>query len=259
MSLKIPNKSRKKPNLTLSTAHALRDESDDLPKTPSMKFSDVRFDANLNHVEDMTTVVENELYMGNSIAAQDYELLKQNGITLLINCTDTETKPLDDRFKYHVVSLKDATNEDIAQYFALINDMITREIKTNHGRVFIYCTAGISRSVAIVLPYLMKELGYSLREAFLYVQSRRPIIAPNLKYFAALVQLEKELTGANTLSLYEYSLYYAGAATIEDLKQGPETLLAGKTPIYERVNILMEECGTDYDKLVDELLKITGH
>jgi atypical dual specificity phosphatase len=255
----IPTTSRtkKKPALTLTTTHTLRVDTDDQPKTPSLTFSDERFDSVINHVEDMTTITEDELYMGNSIAAKDNALLNDNGITLLINCTDT-TEIHQGDIKYHAMNLKDANNEDIAQHFTATIAMISNEIKHN-GRAFVYCTAGISRSVAIVIPYMMKEKGYTLREAFLDVQRRRPIIAPNLKYFAAMVQFEKDLYGKNTLSLYEYSLYYAGAATIDDLKQGQERMLAGKTPIFLKVNALMEDCGGDYDRLVNELLKLTGH
>jgi hypothetical protein len=57
-------------------------------------------------------------------------------------------------------------------------------------RVLVHCYAGISRSATVVLAYLIKYQGMSLREAWAHTQKRRPIINPNEGFQAHLKLFE---------------------------------------------------------------------
>jgi protein-tyrosine phosphatase len=43
----------------------------------------------------------------------------------------------------------------------------------------VHCLAGVSRSVSLVLAFLIKHQGFSYNQAFDFVKSRRKIIHPN--------------------------------------------------------------------------------
>jgi hypothetical protein len=57
-------------------------------------------------------------------------------------------------------------------------------------RVLVHCYAGVSRSATVVLSYLLKYEGMSLRQAWEHVQQRRPIINPNAGFVAHLKLFE---------------------------------------------------------------------
>lgn len=56
-----------------------------------------------------------------------------------------------------------------------------------------HCRAGQSRSVTVVLAYLMRALRWSVTQAYNYVQRRRPAMSPNLGFMGHLSQYEMVL------------------------------------------------------------------
>ena len=62
--------------------------------------------------------------------------------------------------------------------------------KREHKAVYIHCTAGLSRSPAIVLGLLIIRFGLTLREAWTYLRARRPAVYPQPCYFRQLQSIE---------------------------------------------------------------------
>lgn len=79
----------------------------------------------------------------------------------------------------------------LIEYLSLF--LPTDEIKTKGGRVFVHCHAGISRSATVCIAYLMQHKKVSMTDAYKYVQSRRPIISPNLGFMGQLMVHQKNL------------------------------------------------------------------
>ncbi len=75
------------------------------------------------------------------------------------------------------VPADDHESFDISRYFnqaaGFINDCLQ---KTN---IMVHCLAGVSRSVSLVLAYLIKHRNMSYSSAYERVKSRRRIIHPN--------------------------------------------------------------------------------
>jgi hypothetical protein len=71
--------------------------------------------------------------------------------------------------------------------------------------VLVHCAAGANRSATVVLSYLMRDLGLSLREAFARLYAARPIIGPHRTLCQRLLELERALLGrhTNSISLWE--------------------------------------------------------
>ena len=66
--------------------------------------------------------------------------------------------------------------------------------------VLVHCIQGISRSVSIVIAYLMVFRRMSLRAAYDLVRSQRPRAHPNPGFILQLLTLEQQTFGHTTLS-----------------------------------------------------------
>lgn len=80
-------------------------------------------------------------------------------------------------------------------------DIIEAALQSNNGtgKILVHCSAGISRSPAVVAAYLMKHHDMSLRTALGQIVRARPQASPNPGFLQELKELELELRG--TLSL----------------------------------------------------------
>lgn len=58
------------------------------------------------------------------------------------------------------------------------------------GKVLVHGNAGISRSAALVIAYLMETFGVKYRDAFSHVQERRFCINPNVGFVHQLQEYE---------------------------------------------------------------------
>ena len=66
-------------------------------------------------------------------------------------------------------------------------------VHSKGGRVFVHCHAGISRSATVCIAYLMQQQKLTVDEAYKFVQSKRPIISPNLGFMGQLMAFQKSL------------------------------------------------------------------
>ena len=74
--------------------------------------------------------------------------------------------------------------------------VFTDAVKSNGGKVFVHCQAGISRSATVCIAYIMQSKKMSLKEAYKFVKSKRPIISPNLNFMGQLTEYQKTLEGS---------------------------------------------------------------
>eukprot|EP00008_Paramoeba_atlantica_P005094 CAMPEP_0201481686 /NCGR_PEP_ID=MMETSP0151_2-20130828/5955_1 /ASSEMBLY_ACC=CAM_ASM_000257 /TAXON_ID=200890 /ORGANISM="Paramoeba atlantica, Strain 621/1 / CCAP 1560/9" /LENGTH=115 /DNA_ID=CAMNT_0047864011 /DNA_START=217 /DNA_END=564 /DNA_ORIENTATION=- len=95
-----------------------------------------------------------------------------------------------DRLQYLNHDLMDLSVENILPCFSQESfDFIDRGIES--GGVLVHCMKGKSRSASMVLAYLMRENGWSLKETLDYVQEKRPLVQPNEGFLEQLRQFEK--------------------------------------------------------------------
>lgn len=69
----------------------------------------------------------------------------------------------------------------------------TDSVKARHGRVFVHCYAGVSRSATVCIAYIMKLYRQGLTSAYDYVKCRRPCISPNLHFMGQLLKFDQQL------------------------------------------------------------------
>ncbi|XP_016105662.1 serine/threonine/tyrosine-interacting protein A [Sinocyclocheilus grahami] len=136
------------------------------------------------------------LFLGPYSAAMKSKLsmLEKQGITHIV-CVrqDIEAnfiKPnFPHKFRYLVLDIADNPVENIIRYFPMTKEFIDGCLETG-GKVLVHGNAGISRSAALVIAYLMETFGVKYRDAFSHVQERRFCINPNVGFVHQLQEYE---------------------------------------------------------------------
>ena len=121
----------------------------------------------------MCTEIINGLYISGYRSAFDDKLLKELGITHIINCSGLRNA-FPEQFQYLRIDISDDKDEDIKKYFNKSAKFITNAF-VNRGKVLVHCVAGKSRSVSIVVSFLCKKRRYTLKDALEFVSKRRRI------------------------------------------------------------------------------------
>ncbi|KAK6933241.1 Dual specificity phosphatase, catalytic domain [Dillenia turbinata] len=137
--------------------------------------------------------VAEHIYLGGDVVAKDRDILKQNGITHVLNCVGficPEYFKAD--FVYRTLWLQDSPSEDITSILYDVFDYF-EDVREQCGRVFVHCCQGVSRSTSLVIAYLMWREGQSFDDAFQYVKAARGIADPNMGFACQLLQCQKRV------------------------------------------------------------------
>ncbi|CAL8120235.1 unnamed protein product [Orchesella dallaii] len=105
-----------------------------------------------------------------------------------------------DHFKYLVVEIADSATENIIPHFKVVNSFLDESL-SGGGKVLVHGNAGISRSAALVIAYIMSKFGVTLKEAFSFVQSKRFCCNPNEGFMAQLREYEPIYRALHTVPL----------------------------------------------------------
>ncbi|XP_056132987.1 dual specificity protein phosphatase 22-B-like [Lampris incognitus] len=129
-----------------------------------------------------------DLYLGNIKDAQDRELLAQYNITHILSIHDTAAPILEEK-TYLCISASDHSKQKLSQYF---RDSIVfiHETRLKGEGVLVHCVAGVSRSVTLVVAYIMTVTGRGWMESLAAVRAARPCAGPNLGFLRQLEEFE---------------------------------------------------------------------
>ena len=135
-------------------------------------------------------IIQGKLYLGNRHAAASLSLLRNLGVTHVVNAADEQPNFHPEDLVYYNCYLKDNLTErvDFEGPLRFIQSALDQG-----GVVFVHCAAGVSRSATIVLAYLMRAHGMSLNQAMQLVVARRPVIDPNPNYVQQLQEFESRM------------------------------------------------------------------
>ncbi|XP_018648080.1 putative dual specificity protein phosphatase [Schistosoma mansoni] len=133
------------------------------------------------------------LYLGNEYDGQNEKILNKYSIDSILNVT-IKTPFLDEsRFNCCRLPANDSHSQDLRSHFTTAFQFI-EEVRCSGKTVLVHCQAGVSRSPALIIAYLMNYSSLSLLDAYQYVKSRRSVIAPNFAFMGQLYELESDLT-----------------------------------------------------------------
>ena len=137
----------------------------------------------------LSEIIPNFLYISSYNATKNLELLEKNKITHIINCAADFCENVfeqENKFTYLSFYLKDHVLENIECIFYECIKFI-ENVREKGGRVLVHCIQGISRSVSIVMAYIIFTKKFTYDKAFNLVQSKREISSPN---FGFSIQLQ---------------------------------------------------------------------
>ncbi|KAL3749196.1 hypothetical protein ACJRO7_010312 [Eucalyptus globulus] len=136
--------------------------------------------------------IEEGLFLGSVGAANNKDALKNLNVTHVLIVASILKPAYPDDFMYKVITVPDKVDTNIREYFDECFEFID-EAKRLGGGVLVHCFIGKSRSVTIVVAYLMKKHGMSLSQALEHVKSQRPQASPNSGFISQLEDYEKFL------------------------------------------------------------------
>lgn len=150
--------------------------------------------------------IKHGIYISDWESATDEELLKYNNISAVICINNIFKRPKELALykklgiQHFQINAEDSENENLKKWFDKTNTIIEHYVSSDQ-KVLVHCTAGISRSVTIVLAYFIylthcrgekrpnKPIYNSL---FKWLCSKRPRASPNPGFYVQLNNYEKE-------------------------------------------------------------------
>ncbi|RWS25686.1 serine/threonine/tyrosine-interacting protein-like isoform X2 [Leptotrombidium deliense] len=136
------------------------------------------------------------LFLGPYAAAMKtkQEDLIKHGITHILcvrqNCESNVIKTnFPGVFEYKIVEIADSPTEKIIPVFDEAREFIGNCLRKG-GKVLVHGNAGISRSAALVIAYVMEHCNFSSQDALRCVQKKRFCIYPNEGFRRQLLEYE---------------------------------------------------------------------
>ena len=132
------------------------------------------------------------LFISDEIAATNNNLLKDLGITHIVNINNGHSYVEQfNSIKYFNVLMKDSVFEELNDNFYSGIEFIKRAIDEG-GNVLVHCRRGISRSATMCVAFMILEMKFSYKQALKILKKQRPIININQGFELQLKEKAKE-------------------------------------------------------------------
>lgn len=186
-------------NLNLNKVENKEENGNNLPKYNRIKMN-LKEELNMDNnnekkiEEDYNEIIKDFLYISGYKTASTLIDLQNLNITNIINCSGDLCENLSfTGINYLTLNIRDNVSENIeCLFFKCINYI--NEAKEKKGRVLIHCYKGVSRSVSVIISYLIYLYNWTYDEAFDFVQLKRPIANPNIGFYLQLKTFHKRIT-----------------------------------------------------------------
>ena len=138
-----------------------------------------------SHIETIISspsLIIDNIYLGSSFNAANYNELINNKISVIINVTKDISNfyEKEKNIEYYKIPIYDINDESIIDYLENVYNFI---LKNKNKNILIHCFAGRSRSAAVVLFYLIKKYDFSIDTAYDYLVSKRSLVNMNTSFY----------------------------------------------------------------------------
>mmetsp|Transcript_15564 Transcript_15564/g.28254 ORF Transcript_15564/g.28254 Transcript_15564/m.28254 type:complete len:176 (-) Transcript_15564:15-542(-) len=159
---------------------------------PTVQRQMFQFALDLRDTDNQPSLIMEGLYLSSAGAAYRKDILDRYEITHILTMAENLPPLFPNDFNYKIVSISDWPNVNITAHFEECFNFIN-EARHAGGKVLVHCLAGISRSVTIIIAYVMATLSLSYLRALEYVKARRPWASPNSGFTKQLRHFEAHL------------------------------------------------------------------
>lgn len=136
------------------------------------------------------SLISNDIYISGYHYSLDYDFLKKNNFTHIINCAGGSkrfTTHMYDDFQYLVLDMKDDPNFNLENSAKEVIKFIEKaDALYPNRKILIHCFEGISRAPALLISYLMWKNNFDKETAILIVKEKRPFIDINIGFMNQL-------------------------------------------------------------------------
>ena len=134
------------------------------------------------------------LFIASQDIAYDKSALSELGVTHILNVAADLPNAFPSDYVYCSVPMYDDEDEILMSHYSKCCDFIDEALSKEEGRVLVHCRAGRSRSVSIVVAYMMnRDKSLSVEKALEVIRETRPNADPNPGFLKQLKALETEI------------------------------------------------------------------
>ncbi|XP_018615680.1 dual specificity protein phosphatase 22-B-like [Scleropages formosus] len=130
-----------------------------------------------------------DLYLGNFRDARNREQLARHNITHILSIHDNAA-PFLQEMTYLCISAADLPTQNLTQHFKASIAFIHESRLKGEG-CLVHCLAGVSRSVTLVVAYIMTVTELGWQDALAAVRAARSSANPNLGFQRQLADFER--------------------------------------------------------------------
>ena len=134
-----------------------------------------------SYFKEPVHIIDN-IYLGNVLNAGNYEQLVDYKIDTIINVTDEHACYFPGYFEYHKISIKDIKDSKFNIDFYNTIDILKNNVD-NNKRILVHCHHGRSRSVSLIIAYLIKYKKYkTFQDAYIMMKRKKNTININTDF-----------------------------------------------------------------------------
>jgi len=145
----------------------------------------------LNFWEPLADQILDHVLLGGFPQSQDGNGLEQSQVTHILNCARELPNCFPDVIKYKKLEWKDNEGQHIIDDLHSCFEFLDEAAETG-GVALVHCQQGKSRSVAVVMCYMIARRGLSANVALERVKAIRPISQPNDNFMMQIREFERQ-------------------------------------------------------------------
>lgn len=141
--------------------------------------------------------ITDQIWIGSYGDTANECILEERQITHILCCAEELQLrvgfPYSQRYEGHKVPLVDDKADEKTKAYFLEGATVLDGWINDGKKVIVHCFAGISRSVSVVITYLMVYKGWSFNLAYNHIKLRRPRMNPHPDFIPILKTIESKL------------------------------------------------------------------
>lgn len=146
----------------------------EIEKVDSTKFDDEGGESIIDKQHDLDLILK-YVWVGGRKAAEDKERLHKFGIVNILNVTCQLSNMHPEDFNYKRIEIEDMAQALIIHHFEEGACFINESIKSKSS-ILVHCMAGQSRSVSMIIAYLILFRKMELTDALQLIRKSRPCV-----------------------------------------------------------------------------------